>query len=151
MFSTFSCIIVADRPSCQLFPSGHPWPRNQCTLTSFRYLNTYKKYQDLFNNKAEIDVATFLEEQIALLSFSKRINFYQNLASEISSLYLTVPLNMFCLNCHEVNVELAQRARKLADKLILHIVDGNRETNRGYVMKYKDKKLCDIISWFSLQ
>lgn len=128
----------ANRPSCQLFLSGHPRPHNQCTLTSFRYLNTYKKYQDLFNNKAEIDVATFLEEQIALLSFSKRINFYQNLVSEISSLYLTVPLNMFCLNCHEVNAELAQRARKLADKLILHIVDGNRETNRGYDMNYKD-------------
>ena len=94
-------------------------------------MNTYKKYHDLFNNKAEIDVATFLEEQIALLSFSKRINFYQNLASEISSLYLTVPLNMFCLNCHEVNAELAQRATKLADKLISHVVDGNRETNRG--------------------
>jgi dynein heavy chain len=103
-----------------------------CISFIFRYLNTYKKYQDLFNNKAEIDVATFLEEQlIALLSFSKRINFYQNLASEISSLYLTVPLNMFCLNCHEVNAELAQRAIKLANKLILHIVDGNRETNRG--------------------
>ncbi|CAB3991140.1 dynein heavy chain 3, axonemal-like, partial [Paramuricea clavata] len=103
-----------------------------------KYVNTYKKYHDLFNNKAEIDVATFLEEQIALLSFSKRINFYQNLASEISSLYLTVPLNMFCLNCHEVNAELAQRATKLADKLISHVVDGNRETNRGLCRQYDE-------------
>ncbi|XP_028395151.1 dynein heavy chain 3, axonemal-like isoform X1 [Dendronephthya gigantea] len=108
------------------------------TIGPQKYLNTYKKYQDLFNNKAEIDVATFLEEQIALLSFSKRIDSYQNLASEISSLYLTVPLNMFCLNCHEVNAELAERATKLADKLILHIVDGNRDTNRGLCKQYDE-------------
>jgi hypothetical protein len=36
-----------------------------------RYLNTYKKYQDLLNNKAETEVMMFLQDEPVLLSLSE--------------------------------------------------------------------------------
>ena len=36
-----------------------------------KYLNTYKKYQDLLNNKAEQDVTAFLKETHSLKGFQK--------------------------------------------------------------------------------
>lgn len=36
-----------------------------------RYLNTYKKYQDLLNNKAETEINTFIQDEPVLLALSK--------------------------------------------------------------------------------
>lgn len=70
---------------------------------------------------------------VPLLS-AQKIDAYQNLAKEIASLHITVPLNMLCLNCNDVNQELAARAARLADKMIHYVVDQNRDKNRGYVI-----------------
>ena len=55
------------------------------------------------------------------------------LSKEIASLHITVPLNMLCLNCNDVNQELSERAKRLADRMILFVVDENRDKNRGWV------------------
>lgn len=39
-----------------------------------RYLNTYKKYHDLLNNKAETEVMAFLQDEPVLLALAKVIN-----------------------------------------------------------------------------
>ena len=36
-----------------------------------RYLNTYKKYQDLLNNKADTEINTFIQDEPVLLALSK--------------------------------------------------------------------------------
>ena len=62
----------------------------------------------------------------------QKIDSYQNLSKEIASLHITVPLNMLCLNCNDVNQELSARAARLADRMIHYVVDQNRDKNRGY-------------------
>lgn len=66
------------------------------------------------------------------LFFSQKIDSYLNLSKEIASLHITVPLNMLCLNCDDVNQELSARAARLADRMIQYVVDQNRDKNRGY-------------------
>ena len=64
--------------------------------------------------------------------FLQKIDSYLNLSKEIASLHITVPLNMLCLNCDDVNQELSARAARLADRMIQYVVDQNRDKNRGY-------------------
>lgn len=96
-----------------------------------RYLNTYKQYGDLLNNKAETDVASFLKERHSLQGFRTKIGSYQTLKDEISSLRITVPLGMFCLDCRLLNADLCARAQRLKEKLINFEVDENRTLNKG--------------------
>ena len=98
-----------------------------------RYLNTYKKYNDLLNTKAEADVVAFLKERHSLQGFVKKIASYQQLKDEISLLRITVPLSMFCLDCHILNADLCSRAQKLKEKLVLFEVEENRMLNKGWV------------------
>lgn len=72
-------------------------------------------------------------EHVNSFPFSQKIDSYQNLSKEIASLHITVPLNMLCLNCDDVNKELSARAARLADRMIQYVVDQNRDKNRGYV------------------
>ncbi|XP_048576009.1 dynein axonemal heavy chain 3 isoform X2 [Nematostella vectensis] len=108
------------------------------TVGPQKYLNTYKKYQDLLNNKAETDVQAFLQDDPVLLALAKKIDEFQSLSREIASLHLSVPLNMLCLNCQEVNQELSLRASKLADTMIHYVVDQNRDKNRGICRQYDE-------------
>ena len=61
----------------------------------------------------------------------QKIMSYQDLKEEICLLRITVPLSMFCLDCIQLNADLASRAQKLKDRLIQFEVDDNRELNRG--------------------
>lgn len=76
---------------------------------------------------------TDLNVHVNSFPFSQKIDSYQNLSKEIASLHITVPLNMLCLNCDDVNKELSARAARLADRMIQYVVDQNRDKNRGYV------------------
>ena len=70
--------------------------------------------------------------KIFFFFFLQKIDSYLNLSKEIASLHITVPLNMLCLNCDDVNQELSARAARLADRMIQYVVDQNRDKNRGY-------------------
>ena len=78
--------------------------------------------------------------------FSQKIDSYQNLSKEIASLHITVPLNMLCLNCDDVNKELSARAARLADRMIHYVVDQNRDKNRGYARVLEKLQLWPISS-----
>ncbi|XP_033109939.1 dynein heavy chain 3, axonemal-like isoform X2 [Anneissia japonica] len=103
-----------------------------------RYLNTYKKYHDLLNNKAEADVTSFLKERHSLQGFMAKINSYLQLKEEISSLHITVPLSMFCLDCRMLNMELCNRAQKLKERLVQFEVDENRKLNKSICKRYDE-------------
>ncbi|XP_064624417.1 dynein axonemal heavy chain 3-like [Lineus longissimus] len=108
------------------------------TVGPQKYLNTYKKYADLLNNKAEQEVSAFLKERHSLQAFQAKINSYQDLKDEIALLRITVPLSMFCLDCVNLNADLCARAQKLKERLITFEVDENRDLNRGICRKFDE-------------
>ena len=48
-----------------------------------RYLNTYKKYQDLLNNKAETEINAFIQDEPVLLALSKVLFFYHECCIDV--------------------------------------------------------------------
>ncbi|KAK0049220.1 dynein heavy chain 3 axonemal-like isoform X1 [Biomphalaria pfeifferi] len=103
-----------------------------------KYLNVYKSYSDLLNNKADQDVAAFLREKHSISAFKQKIDSYQSLKDEIASMRITAPLCMFCLDCVSLNMDLCLRALRLKEKLITFVVDENRELNKSLNKCYED-------------
>ncbi|KAG5443966.1 Dynein heavy chain 3, axonemal [Clonorchis sinensis] len=127
------------------------------------YLDIYKPYGNLLNNKAELELRNFLKERHTLLAVKKRkgkawlnepdlvaqvnnslltvqqkIEAFQDLRAEITMLRLTVPLSLFCVDCKSVNEELANRAWKLRDILVSFELDENRDVNRSICRRYDE-------------
>ena len=59
------------------------WWHTQRFLLFDRYLNTYKKYQDLLNNKAETEINAFIQDEPVLLALSKVPFFYLEFCIDI--------------------------------------------------------------------
>nr|XP_014349786.1 PREDICTED: dynein heavy chain 3, axonemal [Latimeria chalumnae] len=114
------------------------------TVGPKKYLNVYKKYSDLLDNKAEQDITVFLKEKHSLQAFTKKIQSLEQLREEISSMHITVPLSMFCLDAVVLNGDLCTRAQKLKDKLVLNVVNENRELNKSICHRYSE--IADKIS-----
>ncbi|MBN3303948.1 DYH3 protein, partial [Amia calva] len=108
------------------------------TVGPQRYLNVYKKYSDLLDNKAKQDVIMFLKEKHSLQAFTKKIEGIQQVWKEIASLHITVPLALFCLDAVSLNSELCCRAEKLKERLISFEVDENRELNKSICRCYDE-------------
>ncbi|THD19780.1 Dynein heavy chain axonemal [Fasciola hepatica] len=128
-----------------------------------QYLEIYKPYGNLLNNKAELELRTFLKDRHTLLAVKKRkgkawvtdqnlveqltsslntvqqkIEGFQDLRGEITMLRLNVPLSLFSVDCQSVNEELANRVWKLRDILISFELDENREVNRSICRRYDE-------------
>ncbi|PAA63386.1 hypothetical protein BOX15_Mlig017039g2 [Macrostomum lignano] len=103
-----------------------------------KYLFEYKTYGDLINGKGDADVQNFLKERHSLLSLKKKIDDYQQLKSEVAVMRITVSLNMFTLDCVQLNQDLCARAQRLRDQLVQFEVDENREQNRSTCRKYDE-------------
>ncbi|XP_006892767.1 PREDICTED: dynein heavy chain 3, axonemal [Elephantulus edwardii] len=101
-----------------------------------KYLNVYKKYDDLLDNTAERNITAFLKENHDIEDFVKRINDIKKLRNEIASMHITVPLAMFCLDATALNYDLCERAQNLKDRLIQFQVDVNRDTNGSICNQY---------------
>ncbi|KAJ1097170.1 hypothetical protein NDU88_002296 [Pleurodeles waltl] len=101
-----------------------------------KYLNVYKKYNDLLNSKADQDITAFLKEDHSLQAFTKKLNELNELKGEIASMRITVPLAMFCLDALRLNEDLCARAESLKQRLILFEVNENRELNTSICNKY---------------
>ncbi|XP_069036810.1 dynein axonemal heavy chain 3 isoform X1 [Lepisosteus oculatus] len=108
------------------------------TVGPQRYLNTYKKFSDLLNNKAAQDINAFLKEKHSLQAFTKKIEGIQQVWKEIASLHITVPLAVFCLDAVRLNEELCGRAEELKERLILFEVEENRELNKSICQRYDE-------------
>lgn len=98
-----------------------------------RYLDVYKKYADFLNNKADQDVTAFLKNEATnqLEDFEFQINKHTQIRNEILRMILTVPLNLYSLECNNLHDNLADRVLKLKDRLVQYCIDHNRETNKA--------------------
>ncbi|XP_044602978.2 dynein axonemal heavy chain 3 isoform X2 [Equus asinus] len=101
-----------------------------------KYLNVYKKYDDLLDNTAEQGITAFLKENHEIEDFVTRINSIKKRRNEIASMHITVPLAMFCLDAKMLNYDLCERAQNLKDRLIHFQVDVNRDTNTSICNQY---------------
>ncbi|XP_064448835.1 dynein axonemal heavy chain 3 [Mirounga angustirostris] len=101
-----------------------------------KYLNVYKKYDDLLDNMAEQNITTFLKENHEIEDFVTRISSIKKRRNEIASMHITVPLAMFCLDTMTLNYDLCERAQNLKDRLIQFQVDVNRDTNTSICNQY---------------
>ncbi|XP_031243962.1 dynein heavy chain 3, axonemal [Mastomys coucha] len=102
----------------------------------YKYLNVYKKYDDLLDNMAEQGISVFLKEKHEIEDFVMSINSIKKRRNEIASMHITVPLAMFCLDALFLNHDLCERAQNLKDRLIQYQVDVNRETNTSICNQY---------------
>ncbi|XP_032896217.1 dynein heavy chain 3, axonemal isoform X1 [Amblyraja radiata] len=102
------------------------------------YLNVYKIYSDLMNNKAEQEIATFLSQKHSTEAVIKKIASLQKLCNEISLMHITVPLAMFCLDAVSLNADLCTRAMKLKETLIESVVQENRKLNTSICTQYEE-------------
>ena len=97
-----------------------------------RYLDTYKKYQDFMNTKAEQEVTAFLKNtENQLEDFEAQINRMSKIKNEITMMMVTVPLNLYSLDCSNLHENLRDRIQKLKDRYVVFCVDVNRENNKG--------------------
>ncbi|XP_021092936.1 dynein heavy chain 3, axonemal isoform X6 [Heterocephalus glaber] len=101
-----------------------------------KYLNAYKKYDDLLDNTADQSITAFLKENHEIEDFAMRIDSIKKRRNEIASMHITVPLAMFCLDAMILNYDLCERAQNLKDRLIQYQVDVNRNTNSSICKQY---------------
>nr|XP_048316305.1 dynein axonemal heavy chain 3 isoform X6 [Myodes glareolus] len=101
-----------------------------------KYLNVYRKYEDLLDNTAEQGITEFLNKNHEIEDFVTSINLIKKRRNEIASMHTTVPLAMFCLNALFLNHDLCERAQNLKDRLIQYQVDVNWETNTSICNQY---------------
>jgi len=52
---------------------------------------------------------------------------------EITSLHVTVPLSLFCLDAVNLNQDLCDKAEDLVDLLTTFVMEENRELNKRWV------------------
>ncbi|XP_074179212.1 dynein axonemal heavy chain 3 [Rhinolophus sinicus] len=109
-----------------------------------KYLNVYKKYDDLLDNMAEQNITAFLKENHEIEDFVTRINSIKKRRNEIASMHISVPLAMFCLDAMFLNYDLCERAENLSDRLIHFQVDINRNTNSSICSQYSN--IADKVS-----
>ncbi|XP_066239555.1 dynein axonemal heavy chain 3 [Saccopteryx leptura] len=101
-----------------------------------KYLQVYRKYDDLLDDTARQSVTAFLKENHEIDDFVTRIDGIKKRRSEIASMHISVPLAMFCLDAVTLNRDLCERAQDLVDRLIQFQVDVNRDTNASICGQY---------------
>uniref|UniRef100_A0A8C9V6G4 Dynein axonemal heavy chain 7 n=1 Tax=Scleropages formosus TaxID=113540 RepID=A0A8C9V6G4_SCLFO len=108
------------------------------TVGPNRYLNIYDKYSNLIDDSAKQEINSFLKKKHSLADFTKKIESLQQLEEELASLYITVPLAMFCLDTVGLHEELCARTEKLKDRVLTYVVKDNRELNRSVCRRYEE-------------
>ena len=95
-----------------------------------RYIALYEKYSTLLNGQADRIRDEFLEAQAPLEAFKTKLEGYATLNAEICSIRNYAMLNMFELDCTELNMEMSNRCLNLRDSLIRWQVNMNKTWNR---------------------
>ncbi|XP_030626002.1 dynein heavy chain 3, axonemal [Chanos chanos] len=103
-----------------------------------RYLDVYKNYSNLLDSLAKQDIVHFLQEKHSLQGFTKKIDGVQTVCREISSLRVTVPMSLICLDAVGLNAELCHRAESLKEQLVTFQVDENRQLNKSICRHYEE-------------
>ena len=104
-----------------------------------RYLDVYKKYSDLLTLKADNDITSFLNKtDNQLEDFEFQIKKYRKIRQEICAMIVTVPLNLYMLECTSMQENLRDRVLRLKERLVQFCVDHNRETNKAICKAYDE-------------
>ena len=80
-------------------------------------------------------IALFISCHLAFFSCKcplQKIDKFRALYDELALLRQTAYLNLFSLDCKELNLLLAKRAMDLAERLVAALVIKNRDLNKGY-------------------
>lgn len=109
-----------------------------------RYLDVYKKYADFLNTKADQDITIFLKKEIILEDFKIQIEKYSKIKKEITLMILSVPLNLYELECNGLHENLRDRVQRLKDRLVQFCLDHNRDTNKSTCKTYDE--IADKVS-----
>ena len=96
-----------------------------------KYLDVYKKYSDFLTSKADQDITSFLREDNQLEDIEIQINKHSKIKTAITLMIISVPLNLYQLDCTNLHDNLRDRVQKLKDRLIQFCIDLNRETNKS--------------------
>lgn len=102
------------------------------------YLHEYDQYQTLLNNRSESDTIEFLRSPHTLDEFEAEIKQRTALANEIMLKRIWAPLNLFNLDCRDLNDHLIKIVQKLKQKLVQHCIDDNSRLNKEIVREYDE-------------
>ena len=102
------------------------------------YLHEYDQYQNLLTNKSEQETNEFLHQTHTLDEFEVEIKQKIALANEIMLKRIWAPLNLFSLDCRDLNDHLIKSAQKLRDKLVQYCIDDNSRLNQDIVKEYDE-------------
>ncbi|CAF3510924.1 unnamed protein product [Rotaria socialis] len=100
------------------------------------YLHEYDAYQNLLNNKSESETVQFLHQTHALDEFEAELKQRTELANEIMLKRIWAPLNLFNLDCRDLNDHLIKIVHKLRSKLVQYCIDDNSKLNKEIVKEY---------------
>jgi dynein heavy chain len=92
----------------------------------------------LLSNKAESDTIEFLRHPHALDEFEAEIKEKTALANEIMLKRIWAPLNLFNLDCRDLNEHLIKIVQKLREKLVQHCIEDNSKLNKDIVREYDE-------------
>jgi dynein heavy chain len=109
---------------------NHPGPQ--------LYLHEYDQYQNLLNNKSEGETNDFLRHTHALDEFELEIKQKTALANEIMLKRIWAPLNLFNLDCRDLNEHLIKIVQKLREKFVQHCIEDNSRLNKDIVREYDE-------------
>ncbi|CAG9767321.1 unnamed protein product [Ceutorhynchus assimilis] len=103
------------------------------TIGPEKYLVMYEKYFYILNGQAERELNEFfgIQPMPFLKDFSRKIYRYEELKNEIIELRNSIPLNMFLLDCSELNETLYDIIDGLRSKIVDHFIDENYSLNRS--------------------
>eukprot|EP00794_Sanderia_malayensis_P006878 gene6878-7653_t len=103
-----------------------------------RFCSVYEKYNSLFSHETELEVERFLLKQHILKVYRERIDHFQELASEITSLDNFVPCHLFLLDCTYIKKFLVDRANMFANKILNQVIDSSFQLNKQICNQYED-------------
>ncbi|CAF0857841.1 unnamed protein product [Brachionus calyciflorus] len=95
------------------------------------YLKTYDKYKYLISNNSIQETNIFvLRKNQSLSDYRKKIDYFKSLIEEISLLPQKIPLNIFMLDCAELNEFLLDRANNCINIILDKILNDNLTLNK---------------------
>ncbi|KAL5473898.1 hypothetical protein EMCRGX_G028462 [Ephydatia muelleri] len=123
-----SVVTEAQKMAVQLLKKNFVGPQKYVS-------EVYQCYQSLLDGSASQEVDAFLNEQI-LSTYGKKIDKFRALSDELALLRQTAYLNLFSLDCKELNLLLVKRAMDLAERLVAALVIKNRDLNKDLCDRY---------------
>ena len=102
------------------------------------YLHEYDIYQSLMDNKADEDISSFLRQHHTLEEFEVEIKAKNAQADDIMLVRVSAPLNLFNLDCRDLNEHLIKTVKRLRDKLVQYCIDDNTRLNKEIVKEYDE-------------